>query len=222
MSPDFAYMLHSFGFAGLSHSLVGVVVFCTPLSAALLFVFYLLRRGFAKWLGLRVTYFDPEVKFWQLLQQRWPIFLVSIVIGALTHIAWDAFTHSGGCFVRLFPDFFDQILSLGFVSLRMFKWLQYGCSALGLLAIAYSLWRWYSNTYPRAHGAASPLLFFSYVTVILLSVGFAYIVTVATCHQIPVRSFTFQFFINSMRIALFMLLAVALALQVFSPKIQQT
>src|SRR5271168_4122557 len=36
MSPDFAYMLHSYGYAGLSHSLLGIVVFCAPLSAVLL------------------------------------------------------------------------------------------------------------------------------------------------------------------------------------------
>lgn len=220
MSPDFAYMLHSYGFAGLSHSLLGIATFCAPLSAVLLAVFYFLRRGLAKWLGLPRTYFDSDVKFSELMRQRWLIILISIVVGALTHIVWDAFTHSGGYFVKMFPDLFNQAITIGIVKLRTFKWLQYGCSLLGLIAIAYSLVRWYRNSYRRAHGHATALLFGSYATVILLSMLFAYIVTIATCHQIPVRSFTFQFFINSMRIGLFILLVVALSLQVLSAKTQ--
>jgi hypothetical protein len=220
LSPDFAYMLHSYGFAGLSHSLVGIATFCAPLSLLLLGVLYVLRQGFAKWLGLPRSYFDPDVKFSELLRQRWLIFLISIVVGAMTHIVWDAFTHSGGYFVKMFPDVFSQAITIGFVKLRMFKWLQYGCSLLGLFAIACCLMCWYRNTYRRAHGQTSVLLFCSYATVILLSGLFAYIVTIATCHQIPVRSFVFQFFINSMRIALFIVLVVAMSLQVLSPKKQ--
>lgn len=55
---------------------------------------------------------------------------VSLVIGILSHIAWDAFTHEGRIGVELLPALAEQwgpMLGL--------KWLQHGSSALGLVII---------------------------------------------------------------------------------------
>jgi Domain of unknown function (DUF4184) len=59
--------------------------------------------------------------------------IVSIVIGSLTHIIWDAFTHHDGWFVRHY-DF----LRVPTGRWPLYELLQHGCGVAGLIATA--LW----------------------------------------------------------------------------------
>ncbi len=65
------------------------------------------------------------------------IVIVSLAIGALTHVAWDAFTHEGRWGVELLPA-----LGRAWGPLPGYRWLQYGSSLVGLggLAVAGALW----------------------------------------------------------------------------------
>ncbi|MFD7157008.1 DUF4184 family protein [Kribbella sp. NPDC059898] len=65
---------------------------------------------------------------------------VSAVVGALTHVIWDSFTHGDGYFVRRFPDVFDDINRI----------LQYVSTIGGCLILAIWLYRWYRRTPPLA------------------------------------------------------------------------
>lgn len=56
---------------------------------------------------------------------------VSILIGAYTHIVWDAFTHDGRWGIQLVP-FFGRSLSVGNWSLPVYKIAQYGSTIIGL------------------------------------------------------------------------------------------
>ncbi|GAA1613291.1 MULTISPECIES: DUF4184 family protein [Kribbella] len=62
--------------------------------------------------------------------------VVSAVVGALTHVVWDSFTHGDGYFVRRFPD------SVGDVN----RILQYVSTVGGCLILAIWLYRWYRRT----------------------------------------------------------------------------
>lgn len=64
--------------------------------------------------------------------------VVSAVVGALTHVVWDSFTHGDGYFVRRFPD------SLGEIN----RVLQYISTIGGCLILAVWLYRWYRRTPP--------------------------------------------------------------------------
>ena len=50
-------------------------------------------------------------------------------MGSFSHIAWDAFTHEGGTVVSLWSGFRHKI---GPGPLPVYKWLQYGCSVVGM------------------------------------------------------------------------------------------
>jgi len=56
---------------------------------------------------------------------------VSLLIGVLSHIVWDLFTHEGRWGVDMLP-----LLQQSWGPLTGYKWLQHGSSALGLLILA--------------------------------------------------------------------------------------
>lgn len=63
---------------------------------------------------------------------RFPILLVvSLLIGALSHVVWDAFTHEGRWGVQLVP-----VLAAQWGPLCGYKWLQHGSSIVGVTALA--------------------------------------------------------------------------------------
>jgi hypothetical protein len=71
---------------------------------------------------------------------------MAVVVGALTHIVWDAFTHEGARGVRLFPLLDDFGPEVAGHSLELYRWLQYGSSLLGLAVVSWALWLWAIRT----------------------------------------------------------------------------
>ncbi|MDD7962347.1 DUF4184 family protein [Microbacterium thalli] len=57
--------------------------------------------------------------------------VVSLAIGVLSHIAWDAFTHEGRWGVELMPALAER-----WGPLHGYRWFQYASSMLGLLGLA--------------------------------------------------------------------------------------
>jgi len=72
------------------------------------------------------------------------LLLVSVLVGVVSHVVWDAFTHEARWGVRLLPQ-----LEAPWGPLPGYKWLQHGSSALGLAILAaYALW-WLSRRAPH-------------------------------------------------------------------------
>lgn len=72
--------------------------------------------------------------------------VVSAVIGSLTHVVWDSFTHGDGYFVRELPGLAD-----------VNRLLQYVSTVGGCLILAVWLYRWYRRTPPAdTHGDNVP------------------------------------------------------------------
>lgn len=64
-------------------------------------------------------------------RRLYPVMLaVSLILGVLSHILWDQFTHEGRWGVETFPAL-DEMWG----PLSGFKWLQHGSSLIGLLVI---------------------------------------------------------------------------------------
>jgi Domain of unknown function (DUF4184) len=72
--------------------------------------------------------------------------LVSVVLGAVTHVVWDSFTHGDGYFVRQFPGVFRAQVTAGWDVNRI---LQYVSTVGGCLILAVWLYRWYRRTPAR-------------------------------------------------------------------------
>jgi hypothetical protein len=80
--------------------------------------------------------------------------LLSLVVGAATHVVWDAFTHDGLWGAEHVPW-----LAAQHGRYTGAQWAQVACSGLGLLAIAVSGVRWWRRTPPRAaEPVAAPVI----------------------------------------------------------------
>jgi hypothetical protein len=71
--------------------------------------------------------------------------VVSAILGAVTHVVWDSFTHGDGYFVRHFPDVFRAAVTPAWDVNRI---LQYVSTLGGCLVLAIWLYRWYRRTRP--------------------------------------------------------------------------
>lgn len=80
-----------------------------------------------------------------------PLLVGSLLLGVVSHILWDEFTHEGRLGLQLLPALADQ-----WGPLQGFKWLQHGSSAIGLLMLAVWAMLWLRRAEPRP--AAQQLL----------------------------------------------------------------
>ncbi len=131
MSPDFEYFLRLEPWGNFSHTLPGLVGFCLPVG--------LVAYGVYRVLILPAL---PEC-LPDYLQRRWPappaicgslwhmgVAAIAILIGALTHIVWDSFTHGIGLAVQAFPQLKTTLLGW-----PAYKYLQHGSTVVGLFLL---------------------------------------------------------------------------------------
>lgn len=82
----------------------------------------------------------------------YPLLLViSLVLGVLSHIAWDLFTHEGRWGVQAAPALQEM-----WGPLAGYKWLQHGSSVVGLLVIGVFALRWLRARPPIARPRMLP------------------------------------------------------------------
>lgn len=157
LAPDFPYYLHTPVTALQTHSLRGVLGADLLLGLVAFLVWHL-------WLVPPLMWAAPAA-----VQRRIPtrvrgglggrlatardlaLVCVGLVIGALTHVAWDAFTHAGMWGPRTLPW-----LSTTFLQLELFRWLQLASSALGLAVLGWFLLRWWRSAPQDGPVAPSP------------------------------------------------------------------
>lgn len=68
----------------------------------------------------------------------------SLLIGVISHILWDEFTHEGRLGLQLMPALAEQ-----WGPLQGFKWLQHGSSVIGLVIIGIRALLWLRRAEPR-------------------------------------------------------------------------
>ncbi|MEV0679352.1 DUF4184 family protein [Actinosynnema sp. NPDC050436] len=141
IAPDVAYYLPVPGGPDGTHSPAGVVGVDLVLGALLVL---LGRVSLAPLLTLA-----PEGWRARVVPSagRWPTWrsgVVSVVVGAATHLVWDAVTHTGGAAVRWWP-----VLRLPVVGPhRLYNVIGYASSLGGLLLLGVVAARWYRRA-PR-------------------------------------------------------------------------
>lgn len=150
MVPDIVYFLPLGATRDETHTFFGVLWFCLPVGLVFYCLFYAL---FAP-----LVYTLSPVAIRSRLPQSWrsgqfvnPIrltIMVGIVIGSVTHIVWDAFTHQGGLPTEWIPLLNAPLLQFGGYTLYGYKVLQHLSTFLGTAAIAWVLWRAYQRHEP--------------------------------------------------------------------------
>ncbi|MGY5081240.1 DUF4184 family protein [Streptomyces nigrescens] len=147
-APDMTYYADTLvpggmAFGEVTHSLTGVLTVDVLVTVALVGGWLLVREPLAAllpraWRGpvhtfLRGRPWRPRGPREVAVLVGW--FLVSAVLGAATHVVWDAFTHPGRWGTRLVPGL-DGVVG----GLPVYTYVQYGTSALALAAMGAFLW----------------------------------------------------------------------------------
>lgn len=130
MIPDIKYFLHLRTMENIGHTAFGILVQGIPAALCLLLIFsFVMARplralspgGFGRIIPNNYTFLPIP---------RFLVIVISIVVGAASHVFWDSFTHQGWFFVRAFPVLDTQIGPL-----PVYKYLQYISGVLGTAAV---------------------------------------------------------------------------------------
>lgn len=143
MSPDFEYLWRLRPAWKWSHTWLGLFYFCLPVGLATLAVWVFFVRD-----PVRVLLALPNSKL--ALTPRWWLQAAgAIIIGALSHVVWDGFTHGYDWASALFPVLWSRVVVAG-VSIRWFNVLQHLSTVFGGLVVLGWLARELAKGSPRA------------------------------------------------------------------------
>jgi hypothetical protein len=133
MAPDFEYFVRMK--SSYSHTFDGIFWFDLPVGFLLLVLFYcLIRKSFIDSLPniFRCRFANVRnLNWWYYFAKEYPAIILSIIIGAITHLLWDSFTHARGVFVLYIPLFRTMILPY----LPVYRLLQHISTFIGAIVI---------------------------------------------------------------------------------------
>jgi len=135
MIPDFEYFLRMKVKSIYSHTWSGLFWFDLPLSIIVLVIYQLLiKDGLIE--HLPTSLFNRFVKFKGSERSFLSVGILiitifSLLIGSLTHILWDGFTHPAGYFVLLIPNL-SYNFNLGGHNIAAYKIVQHVSTVIGL------------------------------------------------------------------------------------------
>jgi hypothetical protein len=155
MSPDLPYFLPWEIDRASSHSLIGLLIICVPLG----FASYLLFHGLLRPVGCALLPRPIRDRLPRIpgsaslpADPVWGV-LISLTVGAATHIFWDGFTHEYGFAVEAVPVLRTFLFEVDGHEVYLYRLLQHASSLTGLSLLAYWVWRWLRTT-PTFHQAA--------------------------------------------------------------------
>ncbi|WP_207432421.1 DUF4184 family protein [Sabulibacter ruber] len=134
MAPDFEKFIRMSLHDPHSHTWQGIFYFNLPMGILLCFVFHLIVRdalidhlpAFLRQRFNRYKRFNWKAYF----KRHYGVILLSLLVGIVSHLGWDSFTHSDGLGVRLFPFLLQDVLPEPFTR-PLYSLLQQVLSALG-------------------------------------------------------------------------------------------
>jgi hypothetical protein len=142
MTPDFEYFIRMKLQGAYGHSLAGLFWFDLPLGLILTFLFHqMVRDSFFANLPLMLK--QRLMKFcdfnWLVyFKQNWWIVVLSILVGAASHIFWDGFTHRYGYFVQMISALKTEFEIQGF-HLPVYHVLQQLSTVVGGTVVVFSI-----------------------------------------------------------------------------------
>lgn len=136
-----------------THSLKALFEFCLPLGLAVYWLFELHIKP-ATWQVLPDRLFerwrDDAAPAPIKSMAQWLYAAVGLLLGGLTHLIWDGFTHENARGVQMLPIFEGWSITLAGHPFSWFRFLQHTSSVLGLLFVL-----WYLAREVRAPAPAS-------------------------------------------------------------------
>lgn len=142
MAPDLEYLVFLQTRRTVGHSPIGLLVFCLPVSLLVLFVWHrVVKRPIGALLPTRWAHLgaalDRPFPFGSWAERAQVA--AAVLLGAASHIAWDAFTHAGGMGVALVPQLRTVLPPVG---LPAYAALQHASGLLGTLLLVLFVVGW--------------------------------------------------------------------------------
>lgn len=144
MTPDLGYYLSQYEIATFAHTLPGLAV-CLPAGLLLILVIWYLRELLVVLLpqphrhALQVAF---AATAGDISWRRAVVLSVSVVLGAVTHIVWDSFTHGTGLPVAHSGLLRLEVLRISASSVPAYALFQHVSTVLGILVLAWVYRSW--------------------------------------------------------------------------------
>jgi hypothetical protein len=145
MSPDFLYFINLAPRGQFGHTPAGVFLFCLPPGMLTLWLFHTLMKWPLLSLcpqALQERLMRPAQGFTFRSMSRQLLIVLSILIGAGTHLLWDGFTHEYGWAVSRLSFLSWSVIEIGARSIPVFKLLQHLSTVIGGTALLYCFLHW--------------------------------------------------------------------------------
>jgi Domain of unknown function (DUF4184) len=205
MAPDFEYFLRMTVGSIYSHTFWGIFYFDLPVGIALTFIFHdIVRDQLIDHLpvSLRERFWDLKSINWNsVFRSSWIIIIISIVVGAASHILWDDFTHPLGYFVKRSSSLRHKIHVMGF-QMPVYNIFQAMSSLIGGVIVCIFIWRLTKNKIEFVPKKDFYWLFVITIMILTISIRFLCGLTIAKYGNVIV-SIISAFFIAIILIPLF-------------------
>lgn len=169
--PDFEYFLQMREVENVGHHWYGILFFDFPMALSFCFLFHNLLRN-SLLVNIPNTLrnrFDGAYDFdWnKYAKTHKSQIALSLLLGIMSHLLWDGFTHHDGIFVLLIPAFSANI---GFAHLPVYFLLQVLFSIAGLISVIFSIVKMPAKTMSIKINASSKLYWplFSIMLILIL------------------------------------------------------
>lgn len=147
MIPDFAYMTPYLVHQRMqSHSLVGIYLYGIPMGLTIYYVYHFFMAPVITSLlpNLIKQHLHTDLLLGKIPNIPSYILVFSLILGALTHVFWDFFTHRDGI-----PEYIDwftiPLTNLDNYDIMPYRVLQHFSTIFGLCLLMFLIWRWLSN-----------------------------------------------------------------------------
>jgi hypothetical protein len=150
MMPDFEFFLRLSSERTIGHTLAGVLTFDLPAGLIIVLLFHCcikfpLLSLFPKSHRLRLY---PVAKKFTLSIKTILLSIAAVILGTLSHIGMDLFTHSDSILVQHIPFLRYPVMTLSFGTVHVYFLLQYLISILGTGVMVFWYIQWYKNALP--------------------------------------------------------------------------
>lgn len=154
MSPDFDYFFWPSANVRLTHTVLGIFLFCLPLGLMVLWLFHSLFK--IPLLALapvsqqrKLAVFARPFPFgpWR----RFGLIVLSLIVGSATHLLWDSFTHRTMWPVQHLAWLQHIVFNIPSRPIRVYNLLQQVSTVFGLVALGVVYFRW------TRHAPSQPL-----------------------------------------------------------------
>lgn len=224
IAPDIGYYVGFETPNRITHSVIGIFLFSLPVGFLSLMIFhYVLKRPLFELLpdSLRSRLFGHIKTFRGFSNGRFRLVVLSLIIGAFTHIAWDTLTHEKDWVLHGFTFVKQVVMTTEKGSIQIHHLFQHGSTVVGLVIIVIWLVRWFQEAKPQeVPRAVFPLsirytLIFAMITVSLL-LSYPPQLSKSTIQNLSVAHTVTEFFvIKSISILFTQLIIFSIGVQIF-------